>query len=84
MIFFSFIFYFVNKEVMIDILFIIKKGKYILLIILYIIDEFLMNTFLWIIIDKFCPNYVPLVLILEEPINFIFEKIDGDEYDIMG
>ena len=41
----------------------------------YIIAEFLESIFLWIIIDRFSPNHIPLVIIMKEISEFAVEKI---------
>ena len=53
--------------------------KYALLIIANIITRFFVNLFLWLIIDRFSPNYLPLALIFEQVCYFIIEQIYQDE-----
>ena len=55
------------------------EDKYILLIIGNIIIYFFINLFIWLIIDKFNPNYTPLAHILEGASYFIIDSlITGD------
>ena len=59
--------------------------KYILLIIANIISSFFENLFYWIIIDRFNPNYIPFVLILEEFCYFIdIKSFHPEYYRMMG
>ena len=82
---FSFIFYFVNKDVFIKIKDFFNTSKYIWLMIGSIFSKFFLTLFLWLIIDRFSPNYYPIVLIFKEFFYSILDKIiDGKTYKIMG
>ena len=82
---FSFIFYFVNKDVFIKIKDFFNTSKYIWLMIGSIFSKFFLTLFLWLIIDRFSPNYYPIVLIFKEFFYSILDKIiDGKAYKIMG
>ena len=82
---FSLIMFFVKKEVYSRFLFFLTNMKYIMLIIAKIISNFFLNLFLWIIIDRYSPNYYPFVLIFEQCFCLIFDKIfDSTEYKTMG
>ena len=80
----------VKKEYLEVIPFLLTHTKYIILIIVYIILYFFLSLFLWMIIDRFSPNHTPLILILEELVNFINSIINTskptlkEEYKIMG
>ena len=49
-----------------------------------IISNFLVSLFLWLIIDRFSPNYYPFVLIFNQLTFFILDKIDNNKARIMG
>ena len=49
--------------------------KYILLIIGKIIDHFFKGLSVWFIIDRFSPNYTPLMIIGEEKCRFVYVVI---------
>ena len=72
-----FIFIF-KRDVFIKIGFCLNGTEKNLFNIGYIIAEFLESIFLWIIIDRFSPNHIPLVIILKEIIEFFVEKILSD------
>ena len=65
-----------------------KDIKRILLIIAKIITNFFTELSMWIIIDRFSPNYTPLIIIGDEICNFIndlittknFLKMKGHKY----
>ena len=67
-----------KRDVFIKIGFCLNGTEKILFNIGYIIAEFLESIFLWIIIDRFSPNHIPLVIILKEIIEFFVEKILSD------
>ena len=47
--------------------------------------KFFLGLFLWLIIDRFSPNYYPIVLIFKEFYFAILDKIiDSADYKIMG
>ena len=52
-----------------------EETKYILLIVGKIIINFFYDLFLWIIVDKFSPNYTCLAIILEEFCNFVADLL---------
>ena len=52
-----------------------KDTKRILLIIAKIITNFFTELSMWIIIDRFSPNYTPLIIIGEKICNFINDLI---------
>ena len=64
-----------KKEVFIRIGFFLTHKKYILLIIARIFSTFFLSMFLWLIIDRFSPNYLPFSLIFNEIIYFIVDLI---------
>ena len=59
-------------------------SKYIALIISKIFSNFLASLFLWLILDRFSPNYYPFVLIFNQFTYLILDKIDDKNYEIMG
>ena len=85
----SLILFIIKKDYFEVLPFFFTNSKYITLFLLFIILIFFLNLFFWIIIDKFSPNYSPLILLLEEIINFIISAIKINfafekEYKIMG
>ena len=72
---FSLIMFAAKKEVFIRIGFFLTHKKYILLIIARIFSTFFLSIFLWLIIDRFSPNYLPFSLIFNEIIYFIVDLI---------
>ena len=62
------------------------EPKYIGLIITNIFCHFFVSIFLWLIIDRFSPNYLPFVFIFEEVSYYIIDEIYGynGRYKIMG
>ena len=82
---FSLIMFFVKKEIFSRFLFFLTNMKYIMLIIAKIISNFFLNLFLWIIIDRYSPNYYPFVLIFDQCFFLLFEKIfNSPGYKTMG
>ena len=82
---FSLIIFLTKKDVFSRILFFLTDTKYIIFIIVKIFSNFFLNLFIWIIIDRFSPNYFPFALILNEVCYSIVGKIDGsDIFEIMG
>ena len=61
-----------------------KEPKYILLMLGLIIAYFFYDLFVWIIVDKFSPNYTPLIIIVEEICNFIFDLIYDNKFSDLG
>ena len=81
---FSLIMFLVKKQVFIDIGYFFTESKLIWLMIGSIFVKFFLGLFLWIIIDRFSPNYYPFVLIFKEYFYTIFDKlIDSTEYNTM-
>ena len=77
--------YLTKKEVFIDIGYFFTESKYIWLMIGSIFSRFFLSIFLYLIIDRFSPNYYPIVLIFKEFFYSILDKIiDSAHYDIMG
>ena len=72
---FSLIMFAAKKEVFIRIGFFLTHKKYILLIIARIFSTFFLSMFLWLIIDRFSPNYLPFSLIFNDIIYFIVDLI---------
>ena len=68
-----------KRDVFIGFKYFIIGPKYALLIIANIISRFFISLFLWLIIDRFSPNYFPLALIFQEFCYFIIEQIYQDE-----
>ena len=63
------------------------QGTGFLYILSIIILSFFKNIFLWVIIDKFSPNHIPLVMTFDEIVSFIISLIkDGkiDNSNILG
>ena len=82
---FSLIMFLAKKEVFIDIGYLFTESKYIWLMIGSIFVKFFLGLFLWLIIDRFSPNYYPIVLIFKEFYFAILDKIiDSADYKIMG
>ena len=82
---FSVIIFFTKREDFIRIGFFLTHTKYILLIIAKIFSNFFVNLFIWLIIDRFSPNYFPFALIFNEICYFIVDIIYGEnDYKIMG
>ena len=57
------------------------KGIRLLYFILNIIIYFFENIFIWIIIDRFSPNHIPLAIIFNQIFNFIISLIMTDNLD---
>ena len=72
---FSLIMFYTNKEPLINIKIWFSSAYRILINISNTIIQFFENVFLWIIIDRFSPNHIPLALILKEISNFIVSMI---------
>ena len=81
---FSLVMFFVDRNIFLKFELFFSEKKYILLIIANIFSNFFVNLFLWLIIDRFSPNYLPFVFIFEEIIYLIADIIDNFEYNIMG
>ena len=82
----SLIFLIIDKNIFINMVFFFDEPKKITLIIANIFILFLESLFLYLIIDRFAPNYLPLALVFQEIIYFIIDKIEkiGDNENIMG
>ena len=72
---FTLIVYLVDKESFSNFGNFFTEPKYIGLIIINIFCYCFVSIFLWLIIDRFSPNYLPFVLIFEEVSYYILDKI---------
>ena len=72
---FSSIVLIVKIDVFIDLGQYFSETKFILLIIAKVIANFFNDLFFWLIIDRFSPNYTPLILLVEEVCNFVEDLI---------
>ena len=82
---FSLIFYYKNNDIFLEIKLLLTNSKFILLIIPEIFINFFLNLFIWLIIDKFSPNYFPFALIFREICYSILDKIySSKSHDTMG
>ena len=82
---FSLITFFVKKDIFSNIKFFLTNTKYILLIIAKIFSNFFVSLFTWLIIDRFSPNYLPLVLLFSEFCYFLVDIIyDSNNFKIFG
>ena len=57
-------------------------SNFVLLTIANIISHFLEDLFLWLIIDRFSPNYNPFAIIFQEISYCIMDAITGKKYDL--
>ena len=57
---------------------------YIWLIFVNIITHFLEDLFIWLIVDRFSPNYNPFAIIFQDVSFIIIDAITKTEYKIMG
>ena len=73
---FSLIIGLVNHEIILALGVYFSKPLYIFLIISKIISSFFSDLFFWFIIDRFSPNYTPLILLVEEICNFVEDILD--------
>jgi len=73
---FSLIIGLVNREIILALGVYFSKPLYIFLIISKIISSFFSDLFFWLIIDRFSPNYTPLILLVEEICNFVEDILD--------
>ena len=71
---FSLIMFLVNKDNFSRIIFFLTHKKYIWLTIAKIFTNFFLSLFLWLIIDRFSPNYLPFSLLSREVIYIIIDK----------
>ena len=84
---YSLIVYFINKDVLKRIYNCLDSKEKILFSVGNIFIQFFENIFLWIIIDKFSPDYIPLTIIIKEIADFIFDLITTDsikDSNLMG
>ena len=81
---FSLILFKVKKEILITFALYFREKKYILLLFGKVITNFFSELFLWIIIDRFSPNYTPLIIIGEELCCFVIDLIDTKIFLHMG
>ena len=77
---FSLILYLSKKDVFIKMGFFFSYKDYIGLMIAKIFSGFFSTLFVWLILDRFSPNYFPLSLILYEFISFIINIIYNSNY----
>ena len=75
---FSVIAFIINKKIFIIFGKYFSELRYILLIIGKIIGSFFRILTLWIIIERFSPNHLPLLIIVEEIFNFCVDLISKD------
>ena len=73
---FSLITLIIDKTIFIIFAIYFSKPKYILLIIAKIIVNFLRELSLWITIDRFSPNHIPILFIGEEICYFVNDLLD--------
>ena len=80
------IYFYTNKIHLINLSIWLRSIDLILLNISNIIVTFFEGIFLWIIIDRFSPNYIPLALIFKEISDYIVIIITKDIIDsnVMG
>ena len=64
-----------KRDVFSGIKYFITGPKYALLVVSNIVGKFFLSLFLWLIIDRFSPNYFPLALIFHETFFFILDEI---------
>jgi len=82
---FSVIIFLTKREDFIKLGFFFTQLKYILLIIAKIFSHFFVNLFIWLIIDRFSPNYFPFALIFNEICYLIVDIIYSEnDFKIMG
>ena len=74
---FSLITFLVNKDIFSKIGFFFTVAKCVWLIIAKIFTMFFMELFIWLLMDRFAPNYYPIVQIFNEFVFFIFDVIDN-------
>ena len=80
---FSSIVLIVKIDVFIDLGQYFSETKFILLIIAKVIANFFNDLFFWLIIDRFSPNYTPLILLVEEVCNFVEDLITKGVFEDM-
>lgn len=66
---------FIKNDAYSIILLLLSSVGNILLLLLYIIFQFLDRIFMWIIIDRFSLSYLPLAFIIEELCNYFIDTI---------
>ena len=84
---YSLIVYFINKDVLKRIYNCLDNKQKILFSIGNIFIQFFENIFLWIIIDKFSPDYIPLAIIIKQVTDFIIDIIISrsiEDSNVMG
>ena len=72
---FSLFVFIFDKEILLNFFLYFKDTKRIMLTIAKIITNFFTELSMWIIIDRFSPNYTPLIIIGEKICNFINDLI---------
>ena len=78
---FSLITLFVKIDIFSRIGFFFTEKKYIWLIIAKIFSDFFVTLFIWILIDRFSPNYLPFAILFNEVCKFILNLIYGLNID---
>ena len=67
--------YFIDKEIYFDNMSYCLVGIKLFYFLFFIITFFFENIFIWIIIDRFSPNHVPLAILIEQIVDFIISLI---------
>ena len=67
--------YLIDKEKFFDNLSYCLVGIKLFYFLFFIITFFFENIFIWIIIDRFSPNHVPLAILIEQIVDFIISLI---------
>ena len=82
----SIIFLIIDNNIFINMAFFFDDPVKIIKIIVNIFIKFLQSLFLYLIIERFAPNYLPLAIVIQEIIYFIIDKIENkeDNNNIMG
>ena len=81
---FTLIMFLIKHESLPKLKFYFTHPRYIALSTAKIFSNFLASLFLWLILDRFSPNYYPFVLIFNQLTYFILDKIADKVYNIMG
>ena len=82
---FSLIIFLTKKDVVSRIGYFLTNSPLKWLILAKVFANFFLNLFLWIIIDRYSPNYYPFVLIFDQFFVLLLDKfIDSTEYNTMG
>ena len=82
---FSLIIFLTKKDVVSRIGYFLTNSPFKWLILAKVFSNFFLSLFLWIIIDRYSPNYYPFVLIFDQFFVLLLDKfIDSTEYNTMG